>query len=216
MISVRDNGIGISAELLPHVLEMFTQADRTRSQVQDGLGIGLALVKRLVELHGGSVEARSEGEGRGSEFILRLPLAGKQLPVPVQPSAAVRGKTALAHRILVIDDNQDAASSLAMLLRVLGNEVKTANDGPTALEIFPEFRPSVVLLDLGMPGMSGYEVAARLRALPEFDNATLVALTGWGQADDRRRTQEAGFDQHLIKPVSLDTLQILLTDSRQR
>ena len=216
VIAVRDTGIGISADLLPHVLEMFTQADRAKRQTQGGLGIGLALAKRLIEMHSGSVEARSEGEGRGSEFTLRLPLSGKQLPVAGEGSSGEQGLSlAPRQKILVVDDNHDAASSLAMLLKVLGSEVMTAHDGPTALELFAQFHPSVVLLDLGMPGMSGIEVAHRLRELPEFDRVRLVALTGWGQDDDRRRTQEAGFDQHLVKPVNLNTLQVLLADSQR-
>ncbi len=195
VISVRDTGIGISADLLPHILEMFTQADRGKRQSQGGLGIGLALVKRLVEMHSGSVAARSEGEGLGSEFTLRLPLSGKQLPVADEGSSGEPGlRLAPRQKILVVDDNHDAASSLAMLLKVLGSEVMTAHDGPTALQLFAQFLPSVVLLDLGMPGMSGIEVAQRLRELPEFDRVRLVALTGWGQDDDRRA--------HLRKLVS--------------
>ena len=216
VISVRDTGIGIAADLLPHVLEMFTQADRTKRNSQDGLGIGLALVKRLVEMHGGSVEARSEGEGRGSEFILRLPLAGnQQQPIDQQAidqQATIEQPLAARRRILVVDDNQDAAASLAMLLNVLGSDVETAHDGPSALRAFEQFHPHVVLLDLGMPGMSGYEVARCLREKPQFQHVTLVALTGWGQEDDRRRTHAAGFDHHLVKPVNLDALQVLLAD----
>lgn len=212
-ISVRDTGIGISADFLPRVLEMFFQADRTRKNAQDGLGIGLALVKRLVEMHGGRIEAKSEGEGRGSEFILRLPLALKQLP----PADARRNvnrdpRAGSRQKILVVDDNRDAASSLAMLLKILGNDVRTAHDGQSALAAFVDFQPSLVLLDLGLPDISGYDVAGRMRELPQFHGVMLVALTGWGQDEDRRRTQEAGFDQHLVKPVNLDALQILLTD----
>lgn len=210
-ISVRDNGIGISPEQLPHVLEMFSQSARARTHSQEGLGIGLALAKRLVEMHGGSLEAKSAGENQGSEFIVRLPLSEKQLSLPEVSMADSEKPTAARQKILVVDDNHDAASSLAMLLRVLGNDVQTANDGPTALQIIESFAPSVVLLDLGMPVMSGYEVAQRLRELPQARNITLVALTGWGQEEDRQRTQEAGFDQHLVKPVNLDALQVLLT-----
>ena len=217
VISVRDTGIGISAELLPHVLEMFTQAERTKRHSQDGLGIGLALVKRLIEMHGGKVEAKSEGEGRGSEFILRLPLAKSQMPSAADDANSNRvAKAKSGHRILVVDDNQDSAVTLAMLLKVLGNEVETALDGQSALQAFETLRPSVVLLDLGLPDMSGYEVARRLRELPHFEHVTLVALTGWGQEEDRRQTQEAGFDQHLVKPVDLDTLQLLLAGVPRR
>ncbi len=217
VISVRDTGIGICAEMLPLVLEMFTRTERGKIHSQDGLGIGLALVKRLVELHGGRVEAKSEGEGRGSEFTIRLPISANQLPadytgIPVASDRPIDAR----QRILVVDDNQDAALSLAMLLRILGNEVETAHDGRSALQAFVEFRPSVVLLDLGMPDMSGYEVARRLRELPRFQQVSLVALTGWGQEDDRRKTHEAGFDDHLVKPVNVDALQVLLADVRSR
>jgi len=215
VISVRDTGIGISAELLPHVMEMFTQADRNRRRPQDGLGIGLALVQRLVELHSGSVEAKSDGEGHGSEFIVRLPLARKQLPSqssshPQSSTTDRRQRFTSRQRILIVDDNQDSAWSLEMLLKILGSDVETAQDGRSALSAFETFRPSVVLLDLGMPDMNGYEVASRIRQLPQSQDVTLVALTGWGQDEDRRRTREAGFDHHLLKPVNLDALQVLL------
>jgi PAS domain S-box-containing protein len=217
VISVRDTGIGICADMLPLVLEMFTRTERGKIHSQDGLGIGLALVKRLVELHGGRVEAKSEGEGRGSEFTVRLPVYANQLPA-VYTGIAVESDrpTDARQRILVVDDNRDAASSLAMLLRILGNEVETAHNGRSAFQAFVEFRPSVVLLDLGMPDMSGYEVARRLRELPQFQPVKLVALTGWGQDDDRRKTHEAGFDDHMIKPVNVDALQVLLADVRSR
>ena len=213
VISVRDTGIGIAAELLPHVLEMFTQADRDKKRPQDGLGIGLALVKRLVEMHGGGVVAKSDGEGRGSQFTVRLPLSQRQLPVPAEvPSVDRNQRLSSRQRILVVDDNQDAALSLGMLLKILGNEVEIARDGRSALQALETFRPSVVLLDIGMPDMSGYEVAHRMRDLPRFQDVTLVALTGWGQEEDRRRTREAGFDHHLVKPVNLDALQVLLSE----
>jgi signal transduction histidine kinase/CheY-like chemotaxis protein len=216
-ISVRDTGIGISADLLPHVLEMFTQADRDKRRPQDGLGIGLALVKRFVELHGGGVEAKSDGEGRGSEFIIRLPLSQKQLSIqPDVPKIAPHQRFSSRQRILVVDDNQDAASSLALLLKLLGSDVETARNGRSALRALEIFRPSVVLLDLGMPDMSGYEVAHRMRDMPQFQGVTLVALTGWGQEEDRQRTREAGFDHHLVKPVNLDALQVLLSDVEGR
>ncbi|HVX12157.1 MAG TPA: PAS domain S-box protein [Pirellulales bacterium] len=213
VISVRDTGIGILPALLPHVLEMFTQAEREKRRSHDGLGIGLALVKRLVEMHGGTVVAHSAGEGRGSEFTIRLPLSERQLPRIGDRADAQHGQAARS-RVLVVDDNEDAALSLAMLLKVLGNDVQTAHDGPAALRAFESFQPSVVLLDLGMPGMSGFEVAGHLRALPRFERVTLVALTGWGQEEDRRRTHEAGFDHHLVKPVNLDALQVLMSDVR--
>ncbi len=217
VISVRDNGIGMSAELLPHVLEMFTQAERNKKHPQDGLGIGLALVKRLVEMHGGQVVAKSEGEGRGSEFTIRLPLSQKQLPIQAAvPKVDGNQRFTARQRILVVDDNRDAAMSLGMLLKILGSDVETTHDGRSALKAFETFRPSVVLLDLGMPDMSGYEVARRMRELPDFQDVILVALTGWGQEEDKQRTLEAGFDHHLVKPVNLDALQMLLGDVQYR
>ena len=206
VISVRDNGIGISADLLPKVFDMFTQAERSKRHSQDGLGIGLALAKRLIEMHGGRIEAKSAGEGQGSEFTLRLPLAVKQLQPTSDRPAAAPERAASGQKILVVDDNVDAALSLATLLKILGNNVRTVHDGQAALESFSSFQPVVVLLDLGMPEMNGFDVARRMRELPHFDKATLVALTGWGQEDDRRRTQEAGFEHHLVKPVNLDPL----------
>jgi CheY-like chemotaxis protein len=192
---------------------MFTQADRDKKRPQDGLGIGLALVKRLVEMHRGSVVAKSDGEGCGSEFTIRLPLSRKQLPIHEElPKVDGSQRFGSRQRILVVDDNQDAALSLGMLLKILGNDVETARDGQSALQAFESFRPSIVLLDIGMPGMSGFDVAQRMRDLPQFRDVTLVALTGWGQEEDRRRTREAGFDHHLVKPVNLDALQVLLAD----
>src|SRR5262249_47988288 len=159
---------------------------------QDGLGIGLALVKRLVEMHRGRIEAKSEGLGHGSEFLIYLPLSANQLPNSGEVGDAEDGQyDNLRQRILVVDDNPDAAVSLAMLLRLRGSDVEPAHDGRSALEMFQKFRPSVVLLDLGMPDMSGFEVARQMREMPQFKNVTLVALTGWGQEDDRRRTHEA-------------------------
>ncbi len=211
-VSVRDTGIGISADMLPRVFELFTQVDRSTRRAQGGLGIGLTLVKSLVEMHGGSVEARSDGRGKGSEFVVRLPLAaaprraGAPAPEEEGPSAVL-----VLRRVLVVDDNRDAAESLAMLLKLLGSEVHVAYDGPGALEALRTYRPSVVLLDIGMPGMDGHEVARRIRRQPELQDVTLIALTGWGQEEDRRRSQEAGFDYHLIKPVDVGALETLLS-----
>jgi PAS domain S-box-containing protein len=214
VVSVRDTGIGISADMLPHVFDMFAQADQAMRRSQEGLGIGLALVKRLVELHHGRVEARSDGEGRGSEFTIRLPLSQEPLPVVDEASPIIDHgrRSSFQRRILVVDDNQDAATSLGILLGILGSDVRIAHDGADALEAVPSFQPSLVLLDLGMPGMNGYEVARRIRELPQFQRATLVALTGWGQENDRRRTREAGFDHHLLKPVDREALEVLLAD----
>lgn len=210
VLSVRDTGIGISADMLPRVFEMFTQADQSEARAQGGLGIGLALVENLVRMHGGSVEARSEGPARGSEFIVRLPLAAEALASLQQEAERLHSATLAPRRILLVDDNRDVADSLAMLLQFLGADVHLVNDGPSALESLSIFKPHVVLLDIGMPEMNGYEVARQIRQQHEFRGVPLVALTGWGQEEDRRRTTEAGFQHHLVKPVALDTLQALL------
>lgn len=209
VVSVRDNGIGISPKQLPVVFEMFMQADRTNTRTQGGLGIGLTLVRKLVEMHGGTVTAQSEGEGAGSEFVVRLPVAVAN-PQDVPRQAPVERGATPTRRVLVVDDNEDAASSLAMLLKLLGIEVRIANDGLTALALVEKHHPDVVLLDIGMPEMDGMEVARRIRQRPEFDDILLVALTGWGQEDDRRQTKNAGFDNHLVKPADIATLQSLL------
>jgi signal transduction histidine kinase/ActR/RegA family two-component response regulator len=210
-VAVRDTGRGIPAEMLPRVFEMFAQVDRSPDRVRGGLGIGLTLVKRLVEMHGGSVEARSEGLGKGSEFVVRLPLAaaGSQ---SAAGAAAKRTRSAVlaARRILVVDDNRDAASSLGMLLELRGAEVLVVHDGPAALKALATHQPSVVLLDIGMPGMDGYEVARRIRQQPEHRDVTLIALTGWGQEEDRQRSRAAGFDYHLTKPADVAALESLL------
>jgi signal transduction histidine kinase len=210
IVSVRDNGIGISAPMLPLVFDMFMQADRTTDRSQGGLGIGLTLVKNLVELHGGSISARSDGPGLGTEFIVRLPVA-VELSLEPQPDLAQQHVERLAQRrVLVVDDNEDAAASLAMLLEFLGSEVQIALDGKTALSMIAGFRPDAVLLDIGMPGMDGFEVARRIREQADLAGIVLIALTGWGQAEDRSRTQAAGFDHHLVKPADITSLQSLL------
>jgi len=210
VILVRDDGVGIPVDMLPRVFDLFTQVDRTLASAQGGLGIGLTLVRRIVELHGGRVEARSDGANRGSEFVVALPLA----PSPVASTDALAdglGPGSLPERrVLIVDDNADAAESLGVLLRMLGADVVIANDGPTALATLQHFRPSLILLDIGMPGMHGYEVATRVRALPALDGVLLVALTGWGQSEDRQRSHAAGFDHHLVKPIDLAALQALL------
>jgi signal transduction histidine kinase len=201
-ISVRDSGRGIAPEMLPRLFGMFA-----RGEGSTGLGIGLALARRLAEMHGGAIEARSEGIGKGAEFVVRLPLGapGEQKSIP-EPK---EGRRLPRQRILVVDDNRDAADSLGMLLGFLGAEVEIANDGEAALAAFARARPAAVLLDLGMPGMDGYEVARRLRAAGA-DGVPIIALTGWGQEQDRRRVREAGFDKHLIKPADMGTLRALL------
>jgi signal transduction histidine kinase len=212
VVSIRDTGIGIAPDLLPRVFDLFVQGDRRSDRSGGGLGIGLTLVKKLVQLHGGTVEAFSRGSGQGSEFAISLP-AFRHNQAHAGAAAPSRDSSAPAppvRRILVVDDNEDAANSLATLLRLKDQNVRVAHDGTTALAAAESFRPDVVFLDIGMPAMDGYEVARRLRGQPEGSKALLVALTGWGQADDRARSQDAGFDYHVVKPVEPDTLQLLL------
>jgi signal transduction histidine kinase len=211
-IRVRDNGIGIPAELLPRVFDLFTQLDRTSGYSSSGLGIGLALVRRMVEMHGGTITAHSAGAGSGSEFVMRLPLLTDAGAHPEGPAELPRsrGAPAVSRRILLADDNADALESLATVLRLRGHEVYSAPNGAIALETAVRHMPEVALLDIGMPLLNGYEVARRIRAQEWGKAVTLVALTGWGQESDRRRSQEAGFDTHLVKPLDLDRLTALL------
>lgn len=208
-VSVGDNGIGISKEMLPAVFEIFMQAEPSTHYTQGGLGIGLTLVKNLVELHGGTITANSNGRGQGSEFIVRLPVALDNDNKPGRPDEHSREES-IKRRVLVVDDNEDAAASMGTLLEFLGADAHVANNGWAALEAIESYRPDVVLLDIGMSGMDGLEVARRIRKLKKFDNVVLIALTGWGQAEDRKRTQAAGFDQHLVKPADIKALQSLL------
>lgn len=200
VLRVRDTGIGISAELLPRVFDMFMQAPPAGDSMKSGLGIGLSLVKKLVEISGGSVTAHSDGVGQGSEFIVRLPLGPVEAPTAAAPQAELSASAVIPRRVLVVDDNADAAETLAALLRLDGHDTRVCHDGPTALDAAAQFSPEVVFLDIGMPGIDGIEVARRLRQSPD-NGALLVAVTGWGQASDRQRTAEAGFDHHLVKPV---------------
>jgi CheY-like chemotaxis protein len=202
--------MGISPQVLPRVFDLFMQSAQHAGRAQGGLGIGLTLVKSLVEMHGGSVKACSEGPGRGSEFVVRLPLAASRCPAEVSKENRPAAAVLLRRRVLVVDDNKDAAESLGMLLKLLGAEVHVAYSGPEALEALTSYKPAVVLLDIGMPGMDGHEVARRIRQQPEFRDVTLIALTGWGQDEDRRRSRTAGFDYHLIKPPDVSALQTLL------
>jgi signal transduction histidine kinase len=212
VLRVRDDGVGIGADFLPHVFDLFTQDDHSPARSGGGLGIGLTLVKTLVELHGGHVAARSDGPDKGSEFVVWLPAPDRPAPAERRSEWGVR-RLAPPRRVLVVDDNVDAAESLATLLRVERHEVYTAHDGPTALATAEAFRPEVVLLDIGLPQMDGYEVARRLRARAGFEKALLVALTGYGQEEDRRRAAEAGFDAYLVKPADPLALHELLAGS---
>lgn len=212
VVSVRDNGVGIAPDMMPHVFELFVQADHVSTNAQGGLGIGLTLVRNLVEMHGGTVEAHSAGLGTGSEFVVRLPLVAQESSEPTRESngAQRRDVPPSGHRLLVVDDNVDAAISLAVLLRLQGHEVQVANDGPSGLKLAATFRPHLVFLDLGMPGMNGYEVARKMRQQDDLKNVVLAALTGWGQPEDRRRTIEAGFNHHLVKPPEPEELGAIL------
>jgi signal transduction histidine kinase len=213
-IRVRDNGIGIPPALLPRLFQLFTQVDAAAHRAQGGLGIGLALVRQLVQMHGGSVTAYSDGPGQGSEFLIRLPLRARRMrdamTTTALPPAGLNGSKP-GHRILLADDNRDALDSLATLLQCDGHEVHTAGDGAEALEVAAQCRPDVVLLDIGMPKLDGYEVARRIRAEPWGKATVLIALTGWGQDEDRRRSREVGFDSHLVKPLDPDALSNLLS-----
>ncbi len=210
VISVSDTGVGIPAAMLPRVFDLFTQVEENSARSRGGLGIGLTLVRTLVELHGGSVEAQSAGAGCGCEFSVTLPLAA-QSEVSDDPRSEHQVPTVTARRILVVDDNFDAAESLGMLLEVMGADVYTASDGPSALEALNTYHPSVVFLDIGLPGMDGYEVARQARRRPEGGDVVLIALTGWGQEEDRRRSKEAGIDHHLVKPIDIGVLQRVLS-----
>ena len=209
VVTVEDTGIGIPADKLQSIFDMFAQVDRSSERSQGGLGIGLTLVKRLVEMHGGTAEARSAGEGRGSEFIVRLPIeAGvrSSAPAPASPQrVAAHGR-----RVLVVDDNADSAETMALLLEMAGHEAHTAHDGEAALESAERHRPDVILLDIGLPTLSGHDVCRRIRQQPWGRQIVVIALTGWGQDEDRRRSEEAGFDGHIVKPVEPARLMALL------
>ena len=207
VVSVRDNGIGIPSSHLTSVFDMFTQVDRSHRRAQGGLGIGLTLVRSLVQLHGGTVEARSGGSETGSEFIVRLPEAADR---PQPRGEAARSQRLPPCRILIVDDNREAAESLGVLLEELGATISLAFGGQEALQVIDAFEPEVVMLDLGMPGIDGYEVCRRIRAVPAYHHMLLVALTGWGQDEDRERSRSAGFHHHLVKPLNVQKLRWVL------
>jgi CheY-like chemotaxis protein len=210
VIRVKDSGIGIPAEVLPRIFDMFTQAGLPLERSQGGLGVGLALVERLVLLHGGTVSAYSAGAGQGSQFTIRLPLAQAQKVPAIERREPVLPPSAKRCRVLVVDDNVDSVESLAMLLRMMGHEVETASDGASGLEKAAAFKPDVAILDIGLPKVNGYELARQIREQQWSKNVTLVALTGWGQEQHRRRSEESGFNHHLTKPVEFDVLQEIL------
>ena len=209
-LTVCDTGVGITQELLPSIFELFVQGEPPLGRHSSGLGVGLTLAREIVSLHGGSIAASSAGLNRGSEFTLQLPLYSKPDPAP-RPSDESQGpRLAAARRVLVVDDNRDSAETMEMLLQLSGYTVRTAYDGPSALPVVEEFQPDVILLDLGLPGLTGYEVAQRVQQMSLGRRPLLVAMTGYGQQGDRQRTRAAGFDHHLVKPVDLEMLQQIL------
>jgi CheY-like chemotaxis protein len=206
-IRVKDNGAGIAPEKLPHLFDLFFQIDSSFTRSEGGLGIGLALVRRLVEMHGGSVEAHSAGPGKGSEFVVRLPVLAESAAAPSLSHDAPAPRNALAsRRILLVDDNRDAADALATLLRLEGHEVHLAHDGDEGVRQAASLEPDAVLLDIGMPKLDGYEACRLIREQAAGRRVTLIALTGFGQEQDRRRAEDAGFDAHFVKPIDLATL----------
>jgi CheY-like chemotaxis protein/two-component sensor histidine kinase len=210
-VAIRDNGIGIPPEFLPRLFQKFSQVAPALERSQGGLGLGLALVHGIVTLHDGKVEARSNGVGRGSEFIVRLPVFAVEAGTTEAPTdAEPTPRTLVSRRVLVVDDNRDSAESLALLLRLAGHLVETAHDGAEAIDAAERFQPDAILLDIGMPRLSGYEVCERIRARSWGQSILMIAQTGWGQAQDRARTLEAGFDAHLTKPLDPDVVQQML------
>ena len=212
-IKVKDSGIGISADKLAFIFEMFSQVNQSLERVHAGLGIGLTLSKRLVELHSGSIAALSDGLDKGSEFVVRLPISADQTsPLPVLSSAARPDNRS---RILIVDDNRDSAESLAEVLKLTGNETFLAHDGEEAVAMAEMQRPDTILLDIGLPKLNGFNVCLKIRESAWASNVLIIAMTGWGQKEDRRKSAEAGFDHHLVKPVNLAALMDLLA-SRAR
>jgi CheY-like chemotaxis protein len=213
IVHVTDNGIGIAAEMLPHLFDPFAQADSSLDRAHGGLGIGLTLVRALAEMHGGSATAASEGEGCGSQFTVRLPMtkpalsSGEDLPQRPESNSS---------RVLVVDDNHDAALTMAEVLKFDGHETRVVLNGIDALDAFDTFKPNIVLLDIGLPEMNGYEVAVEVRRREGGASTMLIAVTGYGQSDDRQRSKAAGFDHHLVKPVDISELLALCADAGRR
>jgi signal transduction histidine kinase len=213
-IRVSDTGIGIEPGKLSQIFGMFVQLDTSEQQLQSGLGVGLTLVQRLIEMHGGSIEARSEGHGRGSEFIVRLPALTHSAPTASHKEAIAEERAPVRRRILVVDDNIDSAESMAMMLELSGHDVAIAHDGLRGIELAKEFQPDVALLDIGMPKLDGYQAARSIRQESWGKGMVLVALTGWGQQEDKRRSREAGFDAHLVKPIDFGALEELVASGK--
>lgn len=213
-LRVRDLGVGIAPDLLPHIFDLFTQAEPSLDRSEGGLGVGLCLVQRLVELHGGTVKVSSV-LGVGSEFVVRLPALPESVVIVPKLDAIARPAAGRC-RVLIVDDDEDTAESLAMLLEANGHHVRMAHDGPAALDAALEYRPDVMLLDIGLPMLNGFEVAERLRKMPEIESTVLVAVTGYGQERDRQRTTEAGFDFHLVKPADFNEVQKILSTVAER
>jgi CheY-like chemotaxis protein len=212
IIRVSDTGMGIMKEMLPRVFDLFTQGNRPAERQQGGLGIGLALARRLLEMHNGAIEAMSDGPGRGSTFVLTLPVSPSDARTAAAPSQASRRR--ISRRVLIVDDNDDAARMMAMLVEALGGSARTAADAKSGIDAIDEFHPDIVFLDIGMPGIDGYEACRRIRATKTEHRLLLVALTGWGHPDDKRRAIEVGFDAHLTKPVDPAAFEELLAVTR--
>jgi PAS domain S-box-containing protein len=212
VIRVTDTGVGIPPDLLPRIFDLFTQGDRSLDRSRDGLGIGLTLSRRLVEMHGGAIEAHSDGVGKGSEFVVRLPAFLHHGPPDEEPERSAAEPPSRPLRVLVVDDSEDTTELLGTLLEMAGHSIQVAHTGPSALEVAAAFRPDAIILDIGLPGLDGYQVAQRLREDPALKRVTLIAATGYGQEEDLRRSREVGFDQHLVKPIDPGELQRLLAE----
>jgi two-component system CheB/CheR fusion protein len=213
-VSVRDSGIGIAPEKLPRIFDMFFQADSGKDRGQGGLGIGLTLARRLIEMHGGTIQVKSDGLNKGSEFIVRLPVSAVGVAVAPAERVEVKAQPAPSRtRVAIVDDNKMQAQTLAMLLEIMGYEVRTAHDGQTGLQLISDFDPQAALIDIGLPGTDGYDVARRLRGLERHKGMLLIAQTGWGRQEDREQSRAAGFDHHLAKPIDHEQLAKILTQA---